>query len=42
MEDIFYNHSSGRSIGSYPADDEFAVPEIANITMRNIYSYKST
>lgn len=41
IEDACCNHSGGMSIGSLTADATNP-PEISNITMCNIYSYKST
>lgn len=44
IEDAYCNHSGGMSIGSLSADvDDVAdAPTVSNITMKNIYSYKST
>lgn len=44
IEDAYCNHSGGMSIGSLDADitDSADAAAVSNITMRNIYSYKST
>ena len=44
IEDAYCNHSGGMSIGSLTADDvtEDTMAALSNITMNNIYSYKST
>ena len=44
IEDAYCNHSGGMSIGSLTADitSPAAAAEVSNITMRNVYSYKST
>ena len=44
IEDAYYNYSGGMSIGSLTADitSPAAAVEVSNITMRNVYSYRST